>query len=130
MFELKLAKPVKALLAAAAIVATGIPAATAGSIAVVGGRVDDPFFVIVKKGIDDAAKIVEARGGKVTYLPLATYENIGPDAAQLIRTAISSGATGIAAPNWVPESQDDAYKAAAAAGIPIRPVAASTEIVS
>jgi simple sugar transport system substrate-binding protein len=50
---------------------------------------------------------------------LATYDNIGADAAQLIRTAISQGATGIAAPNWVPDSMDDAYKAATDAGIAI-----------
>jgi simple sugar transport system substrate-binding protein len=55
----------------------------------------------------------------VNYLALQTYDNIGLDAAQLIRTAISQGADGIAAPNWVPEAQDSAYQAATAAGIPI-----------
>lgn len=93
--------------------------ALAADIAVIGGRIDDPFFVVVKKGIDEAAKGIEARGGKVTYLALQTYENIGSDAANLIRTAIAQGADGIAAPNWVPETEDEAFKAAKDAGIPI-----------
>lgn len=100
------------------IALTAMPALSA-EIVVVGGRIDDPFFVVVKRGIDDATKLVEERGGKVTYLSLQTYENIGGDAAQLIRTAIAQGAGGIAAPNWVPETQDEAYKAAVEAGIPI-----------
>lgn len=106
--------------AIAAAVLVGCSAtAMAGNIAIVGGRADDPFFAVVKRGIDDAAKLVEQRGGSVNYLALQTYDNIGADAAQLIRTAISQGVDGIAAPNWVPEAQDEAYKAAKAAGIPI-----------
>lgn len=88
-------------------------------IAIVGGRADDPFFAVVKGGIDDAAKIVESRGGSLNYLALQTYDNIGSDGAQSIRTEVSQGADGIAAPNWVPEAQDSAYQAAAEAGIPI-----------
>lgn len=93
--------------------------AEAADIAIVGGRADDPFFAKVKRGIDDAATIVESRGGTVTYLPLQTYDQIGPDAANLIRTAINQGVDGIAAPNWVPDAQDSAYRAASDAGIPI-----------
>ena len=106
--------------AIAAAVLVGCSAtAMAGNIAIVGGRADDPFFAIVKRGIDDATKLVEQRVGTVNYLALQTYDNIGADAAQLIRTAISQGVDGIAAPNWVPEAQDEAYKAAKDAGIPI-----------
>src|SRR5262249_33476293 len=79
----------------------------------------DPFFAKVKKGIDEATEVVKAHGGSVNYLMLQNYDNIGGDAANLIRTAISQGATVIAAPNWVPSSEDEAYKAATAAGIPI-----------
>jgi simple sugar transport system substrate-binding protein len=107
------------LLAILAITIALTSAVSAANITIVGGREDDPFFAIVRRGIDDAAKIVKGRGGKVTYLGLQTYENIGPDAAQLIRTAISQGANGIAAPNWVPAAEDPAYQAAKAAGIPI-----------
>lgn len=89
------------------------------TIAVVGGKADDPFFAKVKKGIDDGTLVVQAHGGSVNYLMLQTYDNIGGDAANLIRTAISQGASVIAAPDWVPDTQDEAYKAALAAGIPV-----------
>jgi len=105
--------------AVAAVLLGGTVAASAANIAIVGGRADDPFFAVVKRGIDDATKLVKERGGSVNYLALQTYDNIGPDAAQLIRTAISQGVDGIAAPNWVPDAEDEAYKAAKAAGIPI-----------
>jgi simple sugar transport system substrate-binding protein len=104
---------------AAALFATLATTATAADIAVIGGRVDDPFFAIVKRGVDDAASLAKTHDASVNYLPLKTYENIGADAATLIRTAIAQGAKGIAAPNWVPEAQDPAYKAAVDAGIPI-----------
>lgn len=104
---------------AALVLAAVATTASAADIAVVGGRIDDPFFAIVKRGVDDAAKLTEARGGSVNYLALQTYENIGADAAALIRTAVAQGADGIAAPNWVPEAQDAAYKTASDAGIPI-----------
>ena len=58
-------------------------------VAVVGGKADDPFFAKVKKGIDDATLVVEAHGGTVNYLMLQNYDNIGGDAANLVRTAIS-----------------------------------------
>ena len=89
------------------------------TIAVVGGRADDPFFAKVKRGIDDATLVVEAHGGTVNYLMLQTYDNIGGDAANLVRTAISQGASVIAVPNWVPDAQDEAIKAAMDAGIPV-----------
>jgi simple sugar transport system substrate-binding protein len=88
-------------------------------VAVVGGKADDPFFAKVKKGIDDATLVVEAHGGTVNYLMLQNYDNIGGDAANLVRTAISQGASVIAVPNWVPDAQDEAIKAAQAAGIPV-----------
>jgi simple sugar transport system substrate-binding protein len=105
----------------ATVLAFGAQAALAEgvSIAVVGGKADDPFFAKVKKGIDDATLVVEAHGGKVTYLMLQTYDNLGGDAANLVRTAISQGATVIAVPDWVPDTQDEAIKAAMDAGIPV-----------
>ena len=107
--------------AAAALMATSATVALAGgvTVAIVGGKTDDPFFAKVKKGIDDAALVVKAHGGTVTYLQLQTYDNIGGDAANLVRTAISQKASVIAVPNWVPGSEDEAIKAAQAAGIPV-----------
>jgi len=109
------------LLTAAVIAAAGAsPAMADGTkIAVIGGKADDPFFAKIKKGIDDAALVVKAHGGSVNYLQLQTYDNIGGDAANLIRTAISQHASVIAAPDWVADSEDEAYKAATAAGIPV-----------
>lgn len=106
---------------AASVLAIGATAAHAEgvSIAVVGGKADDPFFAKVKKGIDDATLVVTAHGGSVNYLMLQTYDNIGGDAANLVRTAIAQGASIIAVPNWVPETQDEAILAALAAGIPV-----------
>lgn len=101
---------------ATALMATG---ASAADIAVVGGKADDPFFAVIKKGVDDAARAVEAYGGSVSFLQLQTYDQIGPDAANLVRTAINQGVDGIAVPNWVPEAEDPAIKAALEAGIPV-----------
>ncbi|WP_172329204.1 substrate-binding domain-containing protein [Mangrovicoccus sp. HB161399] len=113
-------RALKGAVAAALLAAAGTAALAEGAnLAVVGGRADDPFFAKVKRGIDDAAKLVEARGGSVNYLTLKSYDNIGADAAALIRTAVGQGADGIAAPNWVPDAQDPAFEAATGAGIPV-----------
>lgn len=108
----------RALLTAAALLATPTTM-LAADIAVVGGRADEEFWNRVKKGIDDARLVVEANGGSVNYLQLQSYDNLGPDAAQLVRTAISQGADGIVVPNWVPEAEDDAIRAAIDAGIAV-----------
>ena len=100
-------------LGATAVMADG------AKIAIIGGKTDDQFFAKIKKGIDDAALVVKAHGGSVIYLQLQTYDNIGGDAANLIRTAIGQKPSVIAAPNWVAASEDEAYKAALAAGIPV-----------
>ncbi|MFD1798137.1 substrate-binding domain-containing protein [Paracoccus aurantiacus] len=108
----------RALLATAAI-AAATTATMAADIAVVGGRADEEFWNRVKKGIDDARHVIEANGGTVNYLQLQSYDNLGPDAAQLVRTAISQGADGIVVPNWVPEAEDDAIKSAIDQGIAV-----------
>ncbi|QEN85888.1 substrate-binding domain-containing protein [Labrys sp. KNU-23] len=98
------------------LTATG---AFAADIAVVGGKTDDAFWSKIKKGVDDSRHVVEANGGKVTYLQLQTYDNLGPDAAGLVRTAISQGVKGLAVPDWVPEAEDEAIKAAVSGGIKV-----------
>eukprot|EP01037_Dinobryon_pediforme_P017795 gene17795-18015_t len=100
-------------------VSASVAVADGAKIAVIGGKTDDPFFAKVKKGIDDGALIVKAHGGTVNYLQLQTYDNIGGDAANLVRTAISQKASVIAVPDWVPGTEDEAIKAAQAAGIPV-----------
>jgi simple sugar transport system substrate-binding protein len=86
---------------------------------VVGGKADDPFWSKVKRGADDAGKVVEAAGGKVVWLGPKNYDNLGPDAAKLIDTAISQGADGVVGPDWVPEAEDASFKKVVDAGIPL-----------
>jgi simple sugar transport system substrate-binding protein len=108
------------LLATAAILTVGAGAvyAEGANIFVIGGKPDDPFWGIVKKGAEDAGKLVEAQGGSVTWLGPQNYDNLGVDAAELIRQAIDQGATAIVAPDWVPDAMDPAFQAVAAAKIP------------
>lgn len=93
--------------------------AFAANIAVVGGKNDDAFWNIIKKGIDDARPAVEANGGSVNYLRLQSYDNFAPDVVQLIRAAISQGVDGLVIPNWVPEAEDPAILDAINAGITV-----------
>jgi simple sugar transport system substrate-binding protein len=85
---------------------------------VVGGKPDDPFWSIVKRGAEDAGIVAKAQGGSVTWLAPQNYDNLGPDAAELIRQAIAKHADAIVAPDWVPAAQDPAFKAVHDAGIP------------
>lgn len=85
----------------------------------IGGKADDPFWSRVKRGADDAGIVVAAQGGSVTWLGPQNYDNLGPDAAKLIQSAISQGATGIVAADWVPEAENSALDAAKAANIPV-----------
>jgi simple sugar transport system substrate-binding protein len=99
--------------------------ATAGAVAggakifVIGGKPDDPFWSIVKHGAEDAGKVVAAQGGSVTWLGPQNYDNLGGDAAELIRQAIAQHADAIVGPDWVPEAMDPAFKAVVDAKIPL-----------
>lgn len=93
--------------------------ANAADIAVIAGSAQDAFFNIVKKGVDDAALVVQANGGKVTYLTVPNYDNFGPDLVGLINTAVSQNVQGIAIPIWVPDAQVPALQEAAKKGIKI-----------
>ncbi|MEI7599848.1 MAG: sugar ABC transporter substrate-binding protein [Aestuariivirga sp.] len=108
------------LMATAAVMAMSATTAFAGAkIFVIGGKPDDPFWGIVKRGAEDAAKVVEAQGGSVTWLGPQNYDNLGVDAAELIRQAIAQGATGVVGPDWVPDAMDPAFKAVKDAKIPL-----------
>jgi len=105
---------------AAALGATAAPAQTHGAkIFVIGGKPDDPFWSKVKKGADDAGLVAQANGGSVTWLGPQNYDNLGPDAAKLIRTALSQHPDAIVGPDWVPEAMDDAFKEVVAAKVPL-----------
>ncbi|MGO4568980.1 sugar ABC transporter substrate-binding protein [Rhizobium sp. 2YAF20] len=100
--------------------ATVVLAETKGAkIFVIGGKADDPFWSKVKKGPDDAGKLVAAQGGSVTWLGPQNYDNLGPDAADLIRTALSQHPSAVVGPDWVPEAMDEAFKAVVDAKVPL-----------
>ncbi|MCP1199046.1 substrate-binding domain-containing protein [Notoacmeibacter sp. MSK16QG-6] len=110
---------IAASVSVAAIAACVSTAVMAANIFVVGGKPDDPFWSRVKMGAEDAGKVAEAQGGSVTWLGPQNYDNLGPDAAELIRQAIDQGADAIVGPDWVPEAMDPAFKAVVDAGIPL-----------
>src|SRR4029078_13296829 len=85
----------------------------------IGGKGCDPFWSKVKKGADDAGLVAKASGGSVTWLRPQTYDTLGPDAAKLIRTALSQKPDAIVGPDWVPEAMDAAFKEVVAAGAPL-----------
>ncbi|SFJ77051.1 substrate-binding domain-containing protein [Bradyrhizobium sp. Gha] len=116
---MKRAKGIAAVLLAASAIMMGAGPADAANIAVVGGKNDDAFWNIIKKGLDDARLVVQANGGSVNYLRLQTYDNFAPDVVQLIRTAISQGVNGLVIPNWVPEAEDPAIQDAIKAGVTV-----------
>ncbi|MGH6754721.1 MAG: sugar ABC transporter substrate-binding protein [Bradyrhizobium sp.] len=99
--------------------AAGSAMAEGAKIFVIGGKPDDPFWSIVKRGAEDAGKVVAAQGGTVTWLGPQNYDNLGVDAAELIRQAIDQGATAIVGPDWVPEAMDPAFKAVVDKKIPM-----------
>ena len=103
----------------AALGSSAAVAADGADIFVVGGKPDDPFWSIVKRGAEDAGLVVEAQGGSVTWLGPQNYDNLGVDAAELIRQAIDQGADAVVGPDWVPEAMDPAFQAVVDAGIPL-----------
>ncbi|NTE56430.1 sugar ABC transporter substrate-binding protein [Agrobacterium tumefaciens] len=112
-------KAMKTLAVAAAVGVWAVSQAYAADIAVIAGKPDDTFWQPVKKGVDDARKVVELTGGKVSFLQLANYDNLGPDAASLIRTAVSQGVKGLVIADWVPDAEDAAIKDAIAKGVKV-----------
>ncbi|MFD2054305.1 substrate-binding domain-containing protein [Mesorhizobium calcicola] len=108
-------------IAAAVMAAMLASSAYAGDkdIAVIVGSAQDGFWNMVKKGVDDAKLMVEANGGTVNFMQTQNYDNFGPDLASLIEQAVAQGAKGIAIPNWLPESETPALKAARDKGVVI-----------
>jgi simple sugar transport system substrate-binding protein len=102
-------------IATAAMAAMLASSAYAGDkdIAVIVGSAQDGFWNMVKKGVDDARLMVEANGGTVNFMQTQNYDNFGPE------QAVAQGAEGIAIPNWLPESETPALKAAREKGVVI-----------
>lgn len=110
----------------AALMASG---AYAQDIAVIVGSSQDGFWNMVKKGVDDATLMVEANGGTVNFMQTQNYDNFGPDLASLIEQAVAQGAEGIAIPNWLPESETPALKAAREKGVVIMSFNAGQDVM-
>lgn len=110
----------------AALLASG---AYAQDIAVIVGSAQDGFWNMVKKGVDDATLMVEANGGTVNFMQTQNYDNFGPDLAALIEQAVAQGAEGIAIPNWLPESETPALKAAREKGVVIMSFNAGQDVM-
>lgn len=104
-------------------------ATQAQDIAVIVGSAQDGFWNMVKKGVDDATLMVEANGGTVNFMQTQNYDNFGPDLAQLIEQAVAQGAEGIAIPNWLPESETPALKAAREKGVVIMSFNAGQDVM-
>lgn len=79
----------------------------------------DQFFSVVKNGADLAGGHVEDFGSEYTWLPLPTYDNIGPDMDKLEREAIAQNCTSLAVPVWAPDAQLPALQEAIDAGIAV-----------
>lgn len=98
--------------------AAGAKASANGQkIFVIGGA--DAFFSVVKNGADVAGKSAKEAGNSYTWIPLPTYDNIGPDMAKLIQSAVSQGATALALPDWAPAAENPEIKAAVSKGIKV-----------
>lgn len=116
-------------IAATAIATLMASGAFAQDIAVIVGSAQDGFWNMVKKGVDDATLMVEANGGTVNFMQTQNYDNFGPDLAALIEQAVAQGAEGIAIPNWLPESETPALKAAREKGVVIMSFNAGQEVM-
>jgi simple sugar transport system substrate-binding protein len=110
---------IKKIFVGAVVASMMASAATAADIALVIGSNQDAFWNVVKKGAEDAAVVIEARGGSLNILQTQGYENYGPDLAILIEQATAQGVDGIATVLPVPEAQMPAIHAAIAAGITV-----------
>ena len=86
---------------------------------VVGGESSDPFWSQVKLGAQAAGAAFASQGASVTWLGPQNYNNLGPDAAQLLRTALSQSPSAVVGPDWVPAAEDPAFKAITAAHVPL-----------
>jgi simple sugar transport system substrate-binding protein len=110
---------IAAILTTPAVVTYITPSVMAANIFVVGGKPDDPFWLVVKRGAEDAGKVAEAEGGSVTWLGPQNYDNLGVYAAELIRQAIAQGADAIVGPDWVPQAMDPAFQEVVKHKIPL-----------
>lgn len=79
----------------------------------------DSFFAVLKNGADLAGQAVIQAGSDYTWIPLPTYDNIGPDMVRLIEQAVALECTSLAVPVWDAAAEGPALAAATAAGVKV-----------
>ncbi len=118
MFSLvKIMKPVLGLLAGLTLMSTATAIAVAQETRVVfvtHGQSGDPYWSVVKNGMDDAAK---ALGVKAEYLAPETFDMA--KMAQMIDAAVASNPDGLVVSIADPAALSEPVKNAVAAGIPV-----------
>jgi simple sugar transport system substrate-binding protein len=100
-------------LAAGIALAAG-PAAATRIIVITHGQASDPFWSVVKNGVDDAAELM---GVEVQYQAPQTFDMVAM--AQLIDAAVASQPDGIAISISDPDALGDAIQGGIDAGIPM-----------
>jgi len=99
---------------AAGIALAAAPAAATRIIVITHGQASDPFWSVVKNGVDDAAELM---GVEVQYQAPQTFDMVAM--AQLIEAAVASEPDGLVVSIPDGEALGDAIRAAVAAGIPV-----------
>ncbi|MFM8858471.1 MAG: substrate-binding domain-containing protein [Actinomycetota bacterium] len=92
-------------------------AAEALKVCAIGGA--DAFFAVLKNGADLASEAVIQAGNEYQWIPLPTYDNIGPDMVKLTEQAVAQGCQVLASPVWDAAAQAPALKAATDAGVKV-----------
>ncbi len=126
------------LLLLAGLAACAQPAANGGSadnsaaggtqrdyrfVVVTHGQASDPFWSVVKRGVDQAAKDM---GVKVEYQAPGTFDMV--EMAQLIDAAVASKPDGLVVSIPDPDALGDSIKAAVAAGIPVFSINSGSDV--
>jgi simple sugar transport system substrate-binding protein len=96
------------------LIAAGAPAEATRIVVVTHGQASDPFWSVVKNGVDDAAKLM---GVEVQYQAPQTFDMVAMK--QLIESAIASKPDGLVVSIPDAAALGPAIKDAVAAGIPV-----------
>lgn len=91
--------------------------AGARHVCAIGGA--DAFFAVVKNGADLAGQAVTGAGNEYTWIPLANYDNIGPDMVKLIEQAVAQKCTSLAVPVWDGAAEGPALQSAISGGVKV-----------
>ena len=102
------------VVAAGIALAAGTPAAATRIVVITHGQASDPFWSVVKNGVDDAAELM---GVEVQYQAPQTFDMVAM--AQMIDAAVASKPDGLVVSIPDAEALGDSIRAAVAAGIPV-----------